>query len=60
MVVDGAEWVRRSIFVQQGLAGMWAEGPGGGHYENIKGPYTQAGCGVSVQKGEATVVQAFR
>jgi uncharacterized protein YkwD len=46
--------------VQQGLAGMWAEGPGGGHYQNMTGPYTQAGCGVSVQNGEATVVQAFR
>jgi uncharacterized protein YkwD len=46
--------------VQQGLSGMWAEGPGGGHYENIRGPYTQSGCGVSVQNGEVTVVQAFR
>jgi uncharacterized protein YkwD len=46
--------------IQQGLAGMWAEGPGGGHYENIRGPYTQSGCGVSVQNGEVTVVQAFR
>jgi hypothetical protein len=27
------------------LAMMWAEGPGGGHYENMKGDYTQVACG---------------
>jgi len=44
----------------QGIAQMWAEGPGGGHYDNIKGPYTQLGCGVFIQNGEITVVQDFR
>jgi hypothetical protein len=27
------------------LAMMWAEGPGGGHYENMRGNYGQVACG---------------
>ena len=46
--------------IQQGLAMMWAEGPGGPHYENMRGPYTEVGCGVFVNGNEITVVQAFR
>lgn len=46
--------------VEQGLAGMWAEGRGGGHHENMRGPYTEIGCGVFVNGNEVTVVQAFR
>jgi uncharacterized protein YkwD len=46
--------------IQQGLALMWAEGPGGGHYENMRGPFTQLGCGVFVNGNEITVVQDFR
>jgi hypothetical protein len=46
--------------MRQGIAEMWAEGPGGGHYENLKGPYTEMGCGVFIQNGEITVVQDFR
>jgi hypothetical protein len=46
--------------VQQGLALMWAEGPGGGHYENMRGPFTQLGCGAFVNGNEVTVVQDFR
>ena len=42
------------------LADMWAEGPGGGHYENMRGPYTQLGCGVFVNGVDITVVQDFR
>jgi cysteine-rich secretory family protein len=45
--------------VQRGLGGMWGEGPGGGHYRNIVGPYTTSGCGVAVSGDEVTVVQAF-
>ena len=44
----------------RGLADMWAEGPGGGHYENMRGPYTQLGCGVFVNGVDITVVQDFR
>jgi len=46
--------------MQQGLAQMWAEGPGGGHYENLRGPYTEVGCGVFRSGSEITVVQDFR
>ena len=44
----------------KGLADMWAEGPGGGHYENMRGPYTQLGCGVFVNGVDITFVQDFR
>src|SRR5262245_2773695 len=55
-------WPSTSVHtvIQQGLATMWAEGPGGGHYENMRGPYTQLGCGVFVNGTEITVVQDFR
>jgi uncharacterized protein YkwD len=48
--------------MRQGLAQMWGEGPGGGHYENLTGPYTQVGCGVFIDSGlgQVTVVQDFR
>ena len=39
---------------------FWAEGPGGGHYQNIVGPYTQAGCGVYVNGQAVTVTTEFR
>ena len=39
---------------------MWAEGRGGGHYDNLAGRYTQVGCGVFVDGDLVTVVQAFR
>jgi uncharacterized protein YkwD len=45
--------------VRQGLAMMWAEGPGGSHYENMKGNYTEMGCGVFISNGEVTVSQDF-
>jgi uncharacterized protein YkwD len=55
-------WSATSVHavIQQGLQMMWAEGPGGGHYENMHGPYTQLGCGVFVNGNEITVVQDFR
>jgi uncharacterized protein YkwD len=46
--------------VRQGLAIEWAEGPGGGHYENITGRYSQMSCGISIANGEVTVSQDFR
>jgi hypothetical protein len=40
---------------------MWAEGPGGGHYDNMASSrYTRLGCGIYVSPGEAVwVVQDF-
>jgi uncharacterized protein YkwD len=46
--------------ITQGLRDMWAEGPGGGHYENMRGRYSQIGCGVFIDGGRITVVQNFR
>ena len=46
--------------IKKGLADMWAEGPGGGHYENMRGNYSELGCGIHVQDGRVTVVQNFR
>ena len=46
--------------IRSGLAMMWAEGRGGGHYDNLAGSYTQVGCGVFVHGNLVTVVQAFR
>jgi uncharacterized protein YkwD len=46
--------------IEQGLSLMWAEGPGGGHFENMRGPYREVGCGVFVNGGEITVVQNLR
>ena len=46
--------------IRRGLEMMWAEGRGGGHYENIVGSYREVGCGVFVDGPRVTVVQAFR
>jgi uncharacterized protein YkwD len=47
--------------IRQGLQTMWQEGPGGSHYENMKGGYSEIGCGVYVSPvGEVTVSQDFR
>lgn len=45
--------------VRGGLELMWAEGPGGGHYENIIGSYGTLGCGIYVGNGAVTVIQDF-
>jgi hypothetical protein len=47
--------------IDEGTAMMWEEGPGGGHYENIVGDYTEVGCGTYVTPGgEVWVTQDFR
>jgi uncharacterized protein YkwD len=46
--------------IRAGLEQMWAQGPGGGHFENLRGRYTEVGCGVFVSNGEVTVSQDFR
>jgi uncharacterized protein YkwD len=45
--------------IRLGLATMWAQGPGGIHYETMKGNYTEMGCGVFVANDEVTVSQDF-
>jgi uncharacterized protein YkwD len=46
--------------VRQGLSQMWAEGPGGSHYENMRGNYTEMGCGIFISSDEVTVSQDFK
>jgi uncharacterized protein YkwD len=46
--------------VRQGLSQMWAEGPGGSHYENMTGSYTEMGCGIFIANNEVTVSQDFK
>jgi hypothetical protein len=45
---------------REGLAMMWAEGPGGTHYETMKGNFSEIGCGLFVANGTVTVTQDFR
>ena len=44
------------------LAMMWAEGPGGGHYENMrKASWRKVSCGLyTAPNGEVTAIQNFR
>ncbi|MEQ1727298.1 MAG: CAP domain-containing protein [Vicinamibacterales bacterium] len=46
--------------IRQGLAQMWAEGPGGSHYQIMAGKYAQVGCGIFKNGNEVNVSQEFR
>jgi hypothetical protein len=46
--------------MRQGIAVFYQEGPSGGHFRNLMGPYTQIGCGVYIADRDITVVQNFR
>jgi hypothetical protein len=46
--------------VEQSLAEMWREGPGGEHYDIMIAGYGQVGCGVFVQGDRVAVLEAFR
>jgi hypothetical protein len=46
--------------IERSLAQMWQEGPGGDHYRNMTGDYTEVGCGVHVNGDDVSVAQAFR
>jgi uncharacterized protein YkwD len=45
--------------IHQGIEGMFAEGPGGGHHDNLTGPFAAVGCGIFVEKDEVTVAWDF-
>ena len=47
-------------FIDRALAMMWAEGRGGGHYENIRGPWRVVGCGLHADRSRITLAQHFR
>jgi uncharacterized protein YkwD len=45
--------------VRKGVTQMWQEGPSGYHYVNMRGRYSEMGCGIAVINGEVTVSQDF-
>jgi hypothetical protein len=51
-----------ATMVKSCLKDMWAEGPGGGHYENMKNAkYTQVSCGFYTNgAGKVWAVQNFK
>jgi uncharacterized protein YkwD len=55
-------WKNGSVHrvIEQGLALMWSEGPDGEHIRILAGPYTQLGCGLSINSNGVTVAQDFR
>jgi uncharacterized protein YkwD len=55
-----SDWGSVHAVIRQGLSIEWAEGPGGSHYENMTGRYTEVACGISVKGNEVTVTQDFR
>lgn len=46
--------------IERALATFWSEGPGGAHYENMRGTWQQVGCGLYVDGDAVTLVQHFR
>ena len=50
--------VRQVIGEAIGL--FWSEGPGGGHYENLLGPFDELGCGFATGGSTLTFVQNFQ
>lgn len=53
---------RTDPFIKGCLQGMWNEGPGGGHYENMKSPTAkEVWCGFyTAPDGAVWSVQDFR
>ena len=41
------------------IEAFYAEGPGGGHYDNMMGNYGALGCGIHEAGGSVTIVQDF-
>lgn len=51
------EGVEMSTVVGECIQAFFDEGPGGGHYENMMGPYSTIGCGIYEDNGRVTIVQ---
>jgi hypothetical protein len=41
------------------MEAFYREGPGG-HYENLRGPYTEGGCGLTVTDSRMTLTLILR
>ena len=50
--------VRQTI--SQAIAAFHSEGPSGGHWQNLMGPFNEVGCGVATGGGGITFVQNLR
>lgn len=48
-----------SALVGQCVAAFYSEGPGGGHYDNMMGPYAKLGCGIYQMGTGVTIVQDY-
>jgi hypothetical protein len=57
-----AQYASVEAIMDQGMQMMWAEGPGGGHYENMSSTqYTLAGCGIyTTSAGDVWITTDFR
>jgi hypothetical protein len=55
-----SDWGSVETVVRKGIDQMWAEGATGYHYINMRGRYSEMGCGIAVINGEVTVSQDFR
>jgi hypothetical protein len=45
--------------VKMCVKAFYDEGPGGGHYENMMGPYAKLGCGIYQSGTKITIVQDY-
>jgi uncharacterized protein YkwD len=48
-----------AALVEECIKAFYDEGPGGGHYENMMGPYTTVGIGIYQSGTKVTIVQDF-
>lgn len=47
------------MLVSKCIDAFWSEGPGGGHYDNMVGPYATLGCGIYHSGTDYTIVQDY-
>jgi len=48
-----------NMLVAACVTAFYDEGPGGGHYENMMGPYATLGCGIYQSGSDVTIVQDY-
>jgi hypothetical protein len=48
-----------AMLVSACIDAFWSEGPGGGHYDNMTGPYASLGCGIYHVGTDYTIDQDF-
>ena len=46
--------------ISAAIAEFYSEGPSGGHFQNLMGPYNELGCGVATGGNGITFVQDLR